>query len=151
MIFDKTWVDAGIQCIKDLKDDRGIMLTYDQFCAKYQVDINFMLFCSVISAIPRVCKYNRNVAQSLNQAHLIERLCQSIKASRVAYTKLINQTVHFPIPIVKKWKLELDDPLLEQNVISNSFMKLYAAIVSTKIQSYRLAHKIIETNSKLYK
>ncbi len=51
-----------------------------------------------------------------------------------------------------KWKLELDDPLLDQNVISSSFMKLYAATVSTKIQSfqYRLTHKIMGTNSKLY-
>ncbi len=75
-------VDAGIQCIKELKDDRGIMLTYDQFCAKYQVNIKFVLFFSVVSAIPRDWKYNRNVAQSLNQAaRLIEKLCQSIKPS----------------------------------------------------------------------
>ncbi len=29
VIFYKTWMDAGIEYIKDLKDDRGIMLTYD--------------------------------------------------------------------------------------------------------------------------
>ncbi len=129
------------------------MLTYDQFCAKYQVNINFMKFFSVVSAIPRVWKYNRNVAQSFNQAHFIERLCQSIKPSKVAYTNLINQTVQFPIPLEEKWKLELDDALLHQNIISSSFMKLYADTVSTKIKSfhYRLTHKIIGTNSKLYK
>ncbi len=45
VIFYKTWVDdAGMHCIKRLTDDRGIMLTYDQFCAKYQVNINIMQF-----------------------------------------------------------------------------------------------------------
>ncbi len=90
---------------------------------------------------------------SISQTHLIEKLCQSIKPSKVAYTKVITQTVQFPITLVEKWKLELDDPLLDQNIISSSFMKLYAATVSTKIQSfqYRLAHTIMGTNSKLYK
>ncbi len=91
MIFYKTCADAGIQCTKDLKDDRGIMLTYDQFCAKYQVNIIFMQFFSEVSAIRRVWKYNRNVAQSLNQVHLIEKLCQSIQTSKFAYTMLIYQ------------------------------------------------------------
>ncbi len=128
------------------------MLRYDQFCAKYQVNINFMQIFSVVSVIPRVWKYNKNVAQSLNQVHHIEKLCQSIKPSKVAYTKLINQTVQFPIPLEEKWKLELDDPLLNQNVISSNFVKLCAATVSAKVQSfqYRLTHKIMGTNSKLY-
>ncbi len=41
----------------------------------------------------------------------------------------------------------------DQNVINNSFMKLYAATVSTKIKSfqYKTTHKIMGTNSKLYK
>ncbi len=98
VIFYKTWVDAGIQYIKDLKDDRGIVLRYDQFCATYQVNINFMHFLSVISVIPRVWKYNRNIAQSLYQVHHIEKSCQSIIPSQVAYTKLINQNVQFPPP-----------------------------------------------------
>ncbi len=112
-----------------------------------------MQLFSVVSAIPRIWKYNRNVAQSLNQVHLIEKLCQSIKPGKVVYTKLINQTVQFPISLVEKWKLELDDPLLDKNVISSSFMKIYAATVSTTIQSfqYRPTHKIMGTNSKLYK
>ncbi len=48
-----------------------IMLTYDQLCAKYQVNMNFMQISSVVSAFPGLYKYNRNVSQSLNQAHLI--------------------------------------------------------------------------------
>ncbi len=128
-------------------------MTYDQLCVKYQVNINFMQIFSVVSAIPRVWKYNRNVTYSLNQVHLIEKLCQSTKPRKVAYTKLINQTVQFPIPLVEKWTLELDDPLLNQNVISSSFMKLYTTTVSSNIQSfqYRLTHKLMGTNSKLYK
>ncbi len=124
--------------------DRGIMLRYDQFCATYPVNINFMQFFSVVNVIPRVWKYNRNVAQSLNQVCHIEKLCQSIKPSKVANTKLINQTVQFPTPLEEKWKLELDNPFLDQNVISGSFMKLYTATVSAKVQSfqYRLTHEI---------
>ncbi len=114
VIFYKTWVDAGIQYIKDLKDDRGIMLRYDQFCATYQGNINFMQFLSVVSVIPRVWNYNRNIAQSLNQVHHIEKLFQSIKPSKVAYAKLINQTVQFPTPLEEKWKQELDYSSLDQ-------------------------------------
>ncbi len=92
--------------------------------------------------------------QSRNQAHLIEKLCQSIKSSKVAYiyqAHYSNCTV--PNPLVEKWKLVLHDPLLNQNIISSNSMKLYATTVSTKIQSFqnRLTHKIMGTNSKLYK
>ncbi len=89
------------QILPVLPFDTGSMLTYDQFSVKYMLNINFMQFFSVVSAIPRVLKYNRNIEQSLNQAHLIAKLCQSIQPSKVAYTKVITQTVQFPIPLVE--------------------------------------------------
>ncbi len=95
------------------------------------LNFNWTVLCKIS------VEYNRIVAQSLKQVHLMETLCISIKHSKVAYTKYINQTVQFSIPQVEKWKLELDDPLLDQNVISSSLMKLYAATVSTKIQSFQ--------------
>ena len=54
---------------------------------------------------------------------------------------------------MQKWELELNNADISEDVLYNSFRKLYATSTSTKIRSFqfRLLHRIMGNNKKLFK
>ena len=51
-VFYKTWYSKGIHNIQDLLDDMGNMLSYDQFCEKYELyNAPFTHFYGIVNVI----------------------------------------------------------------------------------------------------
>ncbi len=59
----------------------------------------------------------------------------------------------FPDDLIQKWQIEQDSFEIDADIIMNSFQKLYAYTISTKIRSFqcRLIHRIMGINSKLFR
>ncbi len=49
VVFFNAWYNASIITIGDQKDPEGIIMSYDQFSAKYRVRSNFVQYNSILS------------------------------------------------------------------------------------------------------
>ena len=52
-LFYKKWYDNGIVQLNDIISSNGKFLEYNMLQAKYKLDIRFMDYCSLASAIPK--------------------------------------------------------------------------------------------------
>ena len=52
----KRWADKGILTVADICNDNGTILSREALCNKYGIDIQFLEYMSVISAIPVLWK-----------------------------------------------------------------------------------------------
>ncbi len=125
-------------------------MSYDQCSVKYRVSSNFVQYNSIVSAIPFTWK-NVQRATSMATPPILDKLCNAVKRSKYAYNTFISQSAQFPNHLIEKWQEEMSNQDIDADTLLNSFQKLYASTISTKIWSfqYRLVHRIIGINAKL--
>ncbi len=152
VIKDESLKIAGIRCIGDLKDQNGDFLSCNDIILKYMVKCNFLDYLGIISAIPTACK-TKPIAHKITKPPFLNKMCNSLKHRKLVYTSIISQTAKFPDHLIQKWQIELDSFEIDADIIMNSFQKLYDSTISTKIRSfqYRLIHRIMGVNSKLFR
>ncbi len=150
IVFFNAWYNAGIITIGDLKDPEGKIMSYDKFSAKYRVRSNFVQYNSIISAIPFTWEKVEK-ATSMATPPILDKLCNAVKPSKYVYNTVISQSAQFPNHLIEKWKEEMSNQDIDADTLVNSFQKLYASTISTKIRSfqYRMIHRIIGINAKL--
>ena len=151
VIFFQHWKEAGVNTIKDLKDEYGKMLSYDQFINKYQIESNFLEFFGVISAIPRAWISNTRVLNTANN-HLSE-LLKHPKPNKTIYYNLIQKIDKSLEHLVRKWKQDLNDPNLDDQQLSLSFKNLHKCTTNPKARTFqfKLLHRNIGNNSQLHR
>ena len=148
----KNWQAAGVNQVKDLKDEYGDILDYQKFCENYDIETNFLEFYGVISAIPRHWRMNKRVMANSEDA---TKLCKYEKPTKIIYQKLLEKERKMPENLTRKWSAELQtaNPNIDMPHLLKSFKMIYKCTESTKIRNfqYRLMHRILGINSKLYK
>ena len=159
VFFYRQWYSKNINHIRDLYNDDFSLLSHNQFCEKYRINVPFLQYYSVISSIPRAWKVTLrqrlrvvgNVA--VNKALSIQALLKTDKPSKLAYNKFIACKISVPVQLCHKWKTELGDDDIDYSMISNCFEKIYACTIDTKTRAfqYRLLHRILGVNYKLAK
>ncbi len=122
-------------------------MSYDQCSAKYRARSNFVQYNSIVSTMP----FTRKIVQSATSMAIppmLDKLCNAVKPSKFAYNTFISGSVQFSNHLIEKWQEELSNQNIDADTPLNSFQKLYASIISTKISSfqYRL---VLRTNTKL--
>ncbi len=153
-MFIKSWYDAGIKNIADLKDDNGNILSFDHFCRKFNLNTNFMQYYGIISAIPR--RWRTDCPAGVGtKCGILEKINSAEKPSKIAYNLFLQQstgTQSFST-LVEKCKEELNDQSIDSDTLENAFRKIYGATISTRIRSFqfRLNHRILGINEKLYR
>ena len=161
VLFYQGWQNAGVNYIKDIVDENGKFLPYQIFEQKYGTVTNYVEYYGVTSAIEQEWKSKirsrQRIAQvgeycDLNRSR-VEWVRNSNHITQDVYNKLRKTFAHFPSHLVDKWRAELNNGEIDNDFISNSLGKLYAASISTKIRQfqYRLINRIIVTNVHLYK
>ena len=55
-LYWKTWSERGIYFVQDLFKNTGKYLSYEEFKTKYNIEINFIYYCQILSAIPKSLK-----------------------------------------------------------------------------------------------
>ncbi len=157
--FYRLWYNKDICYIKDLLNEDLTPLSYRQFRVKYNINVSFLQYYSVISSIPRAWKITLREDGAVDnpiKTLSITSLLQAEKPNRLAYNRLITSKSHAPTQLCDKGRAELGNlgnENLEYSDISNSFIKLYKCTIDTKIRAFqfRLIHRIIGVNQKLAK
>lgn len=152
-VFYRRWYDKNIHFIRDLVDENGQLLTYEQFQAKYNVRTNFVQFIGIRTSIEA---YLRRIQipvanEPLFNCHWpfnVKLIMKSSKGSKDIYTVL---TSKITVPTCQhKW-----DRVFEN--INLNWKQIYSTPVkcchNTKMHwfQYRLTHRIIATNDLLMK
>ncbi len=153
-VFWKKWLDAGIKCIEDLITENRF-LTFEEFLQRYNIQTNFLQFHSIVRAIPRNWKGILNNVVNNNQTvktSMFNVITTCDKPSQIAYKKIIGTITVSPDHLLEKWSNELHEDI-DKEFMYNCFSKLYASTSMTKLRSFqfRLLHRIIGINTKLYK
>ena len=147
------WIQKGIYFINDLLTNDGKFMSFAEFRNLYLLDVNFIEFYSVIDAIPLCWKRlvkNQNKTQNIIHPH-VNLLKNSLKPTKPFYQILLAKTSSQNIKAMSKWQADLN---LEINENWNQhFKRLYLTTDDTKLLSlqYKLLHRIIYTNSRLFK
>ena len=56
-LYWKTWSERGIYFVQNLLKNIGNYLSYEEFKTKYNMEVNFIYYCQILSAIPRNLKF----------------------------------------------------------------------------------------------
>ena len=156
-VFYKTWSEKGVNYIEDIlyyvnSDYRFMPL--DSFTEKYAIQTDFVTFSGIISAIRsyyKNCKTHKELEQ--DSGTFLEDFCNSKKASKFSYLKLIKARQSPPTGSQRKWDQELN--FQNRTEIDWKFVYSYPFKVTkeTKLLNFqfKFIHRRIATNSFLFK
>ena len=152
-VFYRRWYDKNIHFIRDLVDENGQLLTYEQFQAKYNVRTNFVQFIGIRTSIEA---YLRRIqipiaTEPLFNCHWpfnVKLIMKSSKGSKDIYKVLTSKII---VPTCQpKWDRVFENINLNWKQIYSIPAKCCG---NTKMHwfQYRLIHRIIATNDLLMK
>lgn len=152
-IYYQRWFDKHIYFIKDLLDENGPLMDYNQFIQKYSLTINIMEYYGVRSVVEAYIRIKgiqveitplTNCSLPLN----VKEILKSKQGCRDMY-QILNNKDHSPKSQVK-WNEIFETVELNWNQIHNIPAK---CCNNTKLHwfQYRIFHRIIATNGLLFK
>ena len=156
-IFNISMFNSGVRTINDLIDDEGQFLTFEQYGANSNVNVNFIVYRGIIAAIGQ---YKREKLQFLpdiqhklqapNIPEIIRIITKDKKGCRNIY-KHISWNNEVPTSIAK-WENEFRHTF-EQSQWNKIFKLPFTLTTSTTSRWFqiRLLHRILGTNTFLSK
>ena len=109
-----SWSSQGIQNIGDLMENETRFLSFSEFKERYNIKVNFLSFCGVISAVKYlVVTFNKNASQeSINYESFLDTFLKAKNTNKVVYRKLIEKKRKQPVNSQMKWSA---DCMIEKN------------------------------------
>lgn len=150
------WKDKGIQYVKDIFDFNAKKLfSFQQIREKIQTS-NYLAYYSLLSNIPRWIKdivKKHSVGFNLQTFVPVDDFINQVieqKKVKFLYRQLVNQPVQLPTERLLKWEQTLG---IEVTNWSKYFSILYKSCSNTYLRNFqfKLLHRVIATNSLLYK
>ena len=147
----KKWLEKGITQICDLFNQGGDFLTLNEFNNMYDLNVSFLEYHGVISAIvtylrkTNIKKVKTNI--SLDDSPVQRKLCSIKKGSKLYYHTLTSSNI--PNTAMPKWQhhfvLNLNWPII--------YLKPFVTTQEIKLRwfQYRILHRILTTNTFAYK
>ena len=88
-----SWSSQGIQNIGHLMENETRFLSFSEFKERYNIKINFLSFCGVISAVKHlVITFNNNASQeSINYESFLDTFLKAKNTNKIVYRKLIEK------------------------------------------------------------
>jgi len=86
-LYWKTWSGRGVYFVKDLLKNAGNYLSYKEFKTKYNIEVNFIYYCQILSAIPKSLKL---------KAMTIKKPLETITEETDVYQLTEGKTIHLP-------------------------------------------------------
>lgn len=151
-ILYRTWNVKGIYCIQDLFNIEGAMLSYEQFCNKYDFRTPFTLFMGIKLAILNtwpILKDSPIDPFTPNQPVLANILTKDQRGSRTLYDIFMSE-INCEKKYELKWKISLN---IDENIcwkqiyISNHEFSRESRLLWFQ---YRVVHRILATNKLLH-
>lgn len=151
--FYRMWYEKNIHFIKDILNDEGNLMDFNQFRDKYDLQINYMQYYGVRSAVEL---YIRKIGIAMNIDSLtncfipfnIKLLLKSRRGCRDMY-QVLNKKEIIPNSQIK-WNRIFEIPHLNWHQIYSIPAK---CCNNTKIHwfQFRILHRILATNDLLFK
>ena len=109
-----SWSSQGIQNIGHLMENETRFLSFSEFKERYNIKINFLSFCGVISAVKHlVITFNKNASQeSINYESFLDTFLKAKNTNKIVYRKLIEKKRKQPVNSQTKWSA---DCMIEKN------------------------------------
>ena len=157
-IYIQSLLSHGPLTIQDFFDNTGSCMAFDRFVQTQNVNLNFITYYGIITAIPN--EWKRQISgQDTNNINInrpnntdIRVLVNNSKICKYIYGKLIEQnTTLSEIKGLQKWK-EYFNNLTDQEWLL-AINNIYSITQQTELQSfqYKLLHFIVVSNEQLYK
>ena len=150
-----SWSKKGINKIHDLLDNNGIMLSYNGFLERFPgVNTNFLIYQGLIDAIPREWKmlFQGSQVEDTVYSYMVEKVLSAEKSTKFVYSTLIDNIFIPPNNAQSKWSEDLAT-LVDDEYWKTCFIQIHKCTISAKLRAfqYRFIHRIIFTNSRLFK
>ena len=83
-------------------------LSFSEFKERYNIKINFLPFCGVISAVKHlVITFNKNASQeSINYESFLDTFLKAKNTNKIVYRKLIEKKQKQPVNSQTKWSAD---------------------------------------------
>ena len=154
-VFFSEWFKKGIISIKDLLNENGNFLTFDEFSLKYSCKTNFLQYYQVISAIPKHLSITAKQSDTFDKSFYtssdnIFPLNETVqidlgKARARAFYKMLNSRTHTEDQTgPKRWSEILS---LNKESWSKIFKLLKTTCKETKLKEFqfKVIHRIVVT------
>ena len=155
VIYFKDLHESGLTHLTDLIKEDGSFYSYVELIQTYDVNLNYLHYYSIMSAIPK--QWKQIIANEANCTPCNElpifKLLKLSKIPKQIYKEYISKLVtdENMYNSYMKWSRDLTDISMEE--WEYVFERVYTTTINTKLRAfqYRLIHKIIPTNEWLYK
>ena len=152
-VFYKTWSVKGVNFISDLLYENQRFMTYNEFTTVHNINCNYMKYFGLVNAVS-TCFNKQLMNQNLTHESELMRQIKSVKkTTSFAYQSLSNKVNVVP-KAQQKWITEFDNmPDSKEIIWKNVYSMPYRCTLDTKTQylQYRFIHKILPTNTFLYR
>ena len=145
----KSFIDNDIHYIYQLRDGETF-LSHNDFTTKYNIDINFLVYNSVISAVKEYCSKfpKQKIIKRLQPQLHLKLILNTIKGTSPLYQELIKDNTNKTVQ--SKWQNIIGITLIEWK---SSFPLLKYTTADTKLLwlQFRILHSILTTNRSVSK
>jgi hypothetical protein len=145
VIYIKKWMDVGVTQIMYLLNENGEWYTCDEFCRKYGVVCNFILYNGVLNAVRQYLLKNEVII--LTQYQIIDPIVWLNISKGNKFVQDILNKPKFPSAAVTKWNTYFDN--LDWKTIFLNRRKISTDPRLIWFQT-RLIYRILPTNKYLF-
>ena len=156
LIFYRKLYDLGIIYIKDLLNENGNFLNYQEMAEKCNTSFNYLQYMGIIHAIPHSWKQKLlepgEEIESMVPSHKkLANLLHFKKVPREIYREMITSCVDIPTTPLIKWNVYFHGGIT-QDLFLDSFKIISHMSLSSETQyfQFRLLHRILATNETLF-
>jgi len=141
----------GVCLIRDLLNDDGNPLDFNDFKRKYEVNVNFMDYVCLIKSVPkdwfRIAQTSISIVEA-RETTLIAKIKKTTSVCKWAYQELI-KTLPFRQPYKEKWTLAMTEIREEDWLHYHSLP--FRCTKNTRLQAfqYKVTHNILTTQRSL--
>ena len=150
----RLWISKGIRSIYNLISDSGTIMSYQEFCEKYDFNPPFTLFYGLKNAILKKWPCLRTDSFEIvlpNYNEYIEIIIKN-KEKQVSVYDIFLSSVHSKQEYIDKWCFDMN---VDKDEVCRDYINIlpFRITKDTKLFwfQYRLLHRIIPTNILLYK
>ena len=155
-LFWKSWFEEGVVTVKYVLNPEGNFLTYEEFRNKINININYLHYFQLISAIPSDLK--RRAAQTFISVADLSMISTSFPLNKTPfdlavarcnnYYQLFNSFSYTVPSGIKKWQEKFPEIFVEW---CNKFQDIYRFTRDNKLRQFcfRFLHRTVVTKREL--
>ena len=155
-IFYRQWYERGVRYIHDLTDEYGKILTYENFCQKFNFNLSVLNFYGIRNSIfqrwPSLRNQNFKIDLPIIPSYMYIRIILQNKKNKITVYETFMHQLKFKEKYKDKWSTDLDSCMSKKEwKCINSLPFKITQDTTLRWLQYRIIHRCIATNELLHK